>query len=97
MASTKRKNKTYTEQFTEETEALVIEQGYTVIEAAEAVNVRSKSSVRKTLSDNAINRARNNFSQVNRAKRTCSYHIKLQYSKASSTKSCVVYKNCIVS
>ena len=40
MTSTKRKNKTYTKQFKEETFALVTEQGYTVIEAAEAVGVR---------------------------------------------------------
>ncbi len=41
MTSTKRKNKTYTTQFKEETVALVTEQGYTVIEAAEAVGVRA--------------------------------------------------------
>lgn len=40
MTSTKRKNKTYTRQFKEETVALVIEQGYSVIEAASAVGVR---------------------------------------------------------
>ena len=40
MTSSKRKNKTYTQQFKEETVALVTEQGYTVIEAAEAVGVR---------------------------------------------------------
>ena len=40
MTSSKRKNKTYTKQFKEETVALVAEQGYTVIEAAEAVGVR---------------------------------------------------------
>ena len=40
MTSSKRKNKTYTTQFKEETVALVTEQGYTVIEAAEAVGVR---------------------------------------------------------
>ena len=39
--STKRKNRTYTKQFKEETVALVTEQGYTVINAAEAVNVRA--------------------------------------------------------
>ena len=39
MTSTKRKNKTYTTQFKEETVALVTEQGYTVIEAAKAVGV----------------------------------------------------------
>lgn len=37
MTSVKRKNKTYSKQFKEETVALVTEQGYTVIEAAEAV------------------------------------------------------------
>ncbi|MBL4673924.1 MAG: transposase [Arenicella sp.] len=36
MTSSKRKHKTYTQQFKEETVALVTEQGYTVIEAAEA-------------------------------------------------------------
>ena len=40
MTSTKRKNKTYTKQFKEETVALVTEQGYSVIDAAEAVGVR---------------------------------------------------------
>jgi len=40
MTSSKRKNKTYTQQFKEETVALVTEQGYTVTEAAEAVGVR---------------------------------------------------------
>ena len=40
MTSSKRKNKTYTQQFKEETVALVTDQGYTVIEAAEAVGVR---------------------------------------------------------
>ena len=40
MTSIKRKNKTYSKQFKEETVALVTEQGYTVIEAAEAVCVR---------------------------------------------------------
>ena len=40
MKSTKRKNRTYTKQFIEETEVLVAEQGYTVIDAAEAVGVR---------------------------------------------------------
>lgn len=40
MTLSKRKNKTYTKQFKEETVALVTEQGYTVIEAAEAVGVR---------------------------------------------------------
>lgn len=39
MTLSKRKNKTYTQQFKEETVALVTEQGYTVIEAAEAVRV----------------------------------------------------------
>lgn len=37
MTSSKRKNKTYTTQFKEETVALVTEQDYTVVEAAEAV------------------------------------------------------------
>ena len=36
MTSSKRKNKTYTQQFKEETVALVTDQGYSVIEAAEA-------------------------------------------------------------
>jgi transposase len=40
MTSSNRKNKTYTKQFKEETVALVTEQSYTVIEAAEAVGVR---------------------------------------------------------
>jgi transposase len=40
MTSSKHKNKTYTQQFKEETVALVTDQGYTVIEAAEAVGVR---------------------------------------------------------
>lgn len=40
MSSTKRKNKTYSRQFKEETVALVIEQGYSVIDAASAVGVR---------------------------------------------------------
>ena len=40
MTSSKRKNNTYTSQFKEESVALVTEQGYTVIEAAEAVGVR---------------------------------------------------------
>ena len=40
MTSSKRKNKTYTQQFKEETVALVTDQGYSVIEAAEAVGVR---------------------------------------------------------
>jgi transposase len=40
MTLSKRKNKTYTQQFKEETVALVTDQGYTVIEAAEAVGVR---------------------------------------------------------
>ena len=40
MTLSKRKNKTYTQQFKEETVALVTEQGYSVIEAAEAVGVR---------------------------------------------------------
>ena len=40
MTTQKRKNKTYTKQFKEETVALVVEQGYTVIEAAQAVGVR---------------------------------------------------------
>ena len=41
MTSTTRKNKTYSQQFKEETVALVTEQGYTVLEAAEAVGVRA--------------------------------------------------------
>ena len=41
MTSSKRKNKTYTKQFKEETVALVTEQGYTVQEAADAVGVRA--------------------------------------------------------
>jgi len=40
MTLTKRKNKTYSQQFKEETVALVTEQGYSVIEAASAVGVR---------------------------------------------------------
>ena len=40
MSSTKRKNKTYSRQFKEETVALVIEQGYSVIDAAQAVGIR---------------------------------------------------------
>ncbi len=40
MTSTKRKNKSYTRQFKEETVALVTEQGYSVIEAASAVGVQ---------------------------------------------------------
>ena len=40
MTSSKRKNKTYTNQFKEETVALVTEQGYAFIEASEAVGVR---------------------------------------------------------
>jgi len=40
MTSTKRKNKSYTRQFKEETVALVTEQGYSVIDAASAVGVR---------------------------------------------------------
>ncbi len=40
MTLTKRKNKTYSQQFKEETVALVTEQGYSVIEAASAVDVR---------------------------------------------------------
>ena len=41
MTSSKRKNKTYTKQFKEETVALVTDQGYTVLEAADAVGVRA--------------------------------------------------------
>ena len=41
MTSIKRKKKAYTKQFKEETVALVIEQGYTVLEAADAVGVRA--------------------------------------------------------
>jgi len=40
MASTTRKNKSYTQQFKEETVALVTEQGYSVTDAASAVGVR---------------------------------------------------------
>lgn len=40
MTSTKRKNKSYTRQFKEETVALVTEQGYSVIDAASAVGVQ---------------------------------------------------------
>ena len=40
MTSTKRKNKSYTRQFKEETVALVTEQGYSVIDAALAVDVQ---------------------------------------------------------
>jgi len=40
MTLTKRKNKTYSQQFKEETVALVTEQGYSVIEAVSAVGVR---------------------------------------------------------
>jgi len=40
MTSTKRKNKSYTTQFKEETVALVTEQGYSVTDAASAVGVR---------------------------------------------------------
>ena len=40
MTLTKRKNKTYSQQFKEETVALVTEQGYSVIDAASAVGVR---------------------------------------------------------
>lgn len=40
MKLSKRKNKTYTQKFKEETLALVTDQGYTVFEAAEAVGVR---------------------------------------------------------
>jgi transposase len=41
MTTSKRKNKTYTKQFKEETVALVTDQGYSVIEAADAVGVRA--------------------------------------------------------
>ena len=41
MILLKRKNKTYTQQFKEETGALITDQGYTVIEAAEGVGVRT--------------------------------------------------------
>ena len=41
MTSPKRKNKTCTKQSKEETVALVTEQGYTVVEAADAVGVRA--------------------------------------------------------
>jgi len=40
MTLTKRKNKSYTRQFKEETVALVTEQGYSVIDAASAVGVQ---------------------------------------------------------
>ena len=40
MTSTTRKNKSYTQQFKEETVALVTEQGYSVTDAASAVGVR---------------------------------------------------------
>ncbi len=40
MTLTKRKNKSYSTQFKEETVALVTEQGYSVIDAASAVGVR---------------------------------------------------------
>ncbi|MFT5135117.1 MAG: transposase [Arenicella sp.] len=40
MTSSKRKNKSYTQQFKEETVALVTEQGYTVMETADAVFLR---------------------------------------------------------
>jgi len=40
MTLTKRKNKSYTTQFKEETVALVTEQGYSVNDAASAVGVR---------------------------------------------------------
>jgi transposase len=41
MTISKRKNKTYTKQLKEETVALVTDQGYSVIEAADAVGVRA--------------------------------------------------------
>ena len=41
MTSSKRKNKTYTKQFKEETVSLVTDQGCTVLEAADAVGVRA--------------------------------------------------------
>ena len=41
MTSSKRKNNTYTKQFKEETVSLVTDQGYTVWEAADAVEVRA--------------------------------------------------------
>ena len=41
MTTSKRKNKTYIKQFKEETVALVIDQGYSVIEAADTVGVRA--------------------------------------------------------
>ncbi len=41
MTSPNRKNKTCTKQSKEETVALVTEQGYTVVEAADAVGVRA--------------------------------------------------------
>jgi transposase len=40
MTATTRKNKSYTQQFKEETVALVTEQGYSVTDAASAVGVR---------------------------------------------------------
>jgi transposase len=39
MTATTRKNKSYTQQFKEETVALVTEQGYSVTDAASAVGV----------------------------------------------------------
>ncbi len=55
MTSSKRKNKTYTKQFKEETVALITDQGYTVLEAAVAVGVRANQiySWKQRISDEA--------------------------------------------
>jgi len=55
MASTTRKNKSYTQQFKEETVALVTEQGYSVTDAASAVGVRPNQiySWKKRITDEA--------------------------------------------
>lgn len=55
MTSIKRKNKTYTKQFKEETVALVTDQGYSVQEAADAVGVRANQiySWKQRISDEA--------------------------------------------
>lgn len=45
MTLSKRKNKNYTQQFKEETVALVTGQGNTVIETAETVGVPTKSNL----------------------------------------------------
>ncbi len=49
MTSIKRKNKSYTRQFKEETVALVTEQGYSVIDAASAVGVQPNQIIRRQL------------------------------------------------